>query len=300
MKHLLAGMTLALLALPALAAPVRGTLTGRIVDWPGGRAELRIETETGELLATGSVDAGGTFSVPLPTRVPEAIGLPPVSGLFARPSNYDLDCQGEGMAAPTTGRYKFFQLIVQQGQERLGDITLNSSARLGPFTGAVDAPLMYFDTATTLQGTVECVDQNLQETLSGTFTAGWHLAPRRVETVIPEGGERARLTSAALPSGLAWRLYREYGGVGMVFQPGPAGETVVDTVRPSLPAARAGLQPGDVLVSLDGRSLEGVPFAQVVARLRGEPGTALTLGVRRSGQAAPLVFRLVRELVRLP
>ncbi|GGL87981.1 hypothetical protein GCM10010840_27550 [Deinococcus aerolatus] len=300
MKRLLAGITLALLSFPALAAPVRGTLTGRIVDWPGGRAELSIETETGELLVTGSVDAGGTFSVPLPTRVPEAIGLPPISGLFARPSNYDRGCQGEGTATPTTGHFKFFQLVVRRGAERLGDITLKSSARLGPFTRAVDAPLMYFDTSTSLQGTVECVDQNMRETLSGTFGAGWHLAPRRVETVTPEGGERARLTAGVLPSGLAWRLYQEYGGVGMMFQPGPAGETVVDIVRSDLPAARAGLQSGDVLLTLEGRSLEGVPFAQVLSRIRGQAGTAITLGVRRNGQAAPLTFKLVRELVRLP
>lgn len=300
MIRLLAGIALATLSVPALAAPVQGTLTGRIVDWPGGRAELRIETETGDLLAAGAVDAAGTFRVLLPARIPEATGLPPVSGLFARPSNYGPDCGGEGTATPTTGRYRFFHLVVRRDQERLGDLTLNSSSQLGPLPGAVDAPLMYFDTSTTLQGTVECVDQSLQETLGGTFAAGWHLAPRRVEAVTPEGREHARLTSGALPSGLAWRLYRDYGGVGLMFQPGPKGETVVDIVRPDLPAAHAGLQPGDVLVSLDGRSLEGVPFAQVVSRLRGAAGTAFTLGVRRSGRSAPLVFRLVRALIRLP
>ncbi|GGM18208.1 hypothetical protein [Deinococcus aerophilus] len=96
MKRLLAGIPLALLSFSALAAPVRGTLTGRIVDWPGGRAELSIETETGELLVTGSVDAGGPFSVPLPNRIPEAIGLPPISRVFAWPSNYDRGYQVEG------------------------------------------------------------------------------------------------------------------------------------------------------------------------------------------------------------
>lgn len=71
-------------------------------------------------------------------------------------------------------------------------------------------------------------------------------------------------------------------------------------MRPGLPAARAGLQPGDVLVALDGQSLTGVPFAHVLFRIRGKAGTPITLGVQRNGEAAPRVFRLVRELIRFP
>jgi serine protease Do len=63
---------------------------------------------------------------------------------------------------------------------------------------------------------------------------------------------------------------------------GLAGEggSLVANVEPDSPAAKAGLKPGDVVLSLNGKPLENVKaLARAVADTR--PGTALTLEVSR-------------------
>lgn len=46
-------------------------------------------------------------------------------------------------------------------------------------------------------------------------------------------------------------------------------------------AARAGLREGDVVVAIDGTAVSGLEQREVMARLRGEVGTTVTLRVRR-------------------
>jgi S1-C subfamily serine protease len=62
---------------------------------------------------------------------------------------------------------------------------------------------------------------------------------------------------------------------------GPGGAFVTE-VHPGTPAARAGLQPGDLITNFDGRPIES--WLDLTAAVRGtSPGTQVTLEVRRSG-----------------
>ena len=65
------------------------------------------------------------------------------------------------------------------------------------------------------------------------------------------------------------------------------------------PAARAGLRAGDTLIEVDHRSLKGRTIRETVKDLRGEPGTAVHVRVRRDGAAAPVDFELVRADIRV-
>jgi carboxyl-terminal processing protease len=47
------------------------------------------------------------------------------------------------------------------------------------------------------------------------------------------------------------------------------------------PAARAGLQPGDVILAIEGAPVAGLSAAEVHARLRGEVGSEVRLTVLR-------------------
>lgn len=79
-------------------------------------------------------------------------------------------------------------------------------------------------------------------------------------------------------------LEGRYTGVGLWL--GDAGRGVVEVVSvlPASPAARAGLQVGDQVVSVAGRVMTGAAVTAVVEELRGPPGSTVALGVRRHGQ----------------
>lgn len=66
------------------------------------------------------------------------------------------------------------------------------------------------------------------------------------------------------------------------------------------PAQRAGLQPFDRIVAIDGVSTEGMTTEQVSGRIRGPQGTSVTLTIQRPGQASPSVVTIVREPIVVP
>jgi carboxyl-terminal processing protease len=89
--------------------------------------------------------------------------------------------------------------------------------------------------------------------------------------------------------------------VGIGLQLDPAEDAVrVATALPGGPAARAGLQPGDLIVRVDDQPLAGVPVAEAVAMMRGDAGTPLALTIRRAGRAGDFTVSLVRETIRNP
>jgi len=68
---------------------------------------------------------------------------------------------------------------------------------------------------------------------------------------------------------------------------------------PETPAERAGVQTGDQIIEVDGKSTEGWKNDQAVKALRGAPGTKITIGVRRSGIADPINFTLTRAQIHI-
>ncbi len=89
-----------------------------------------------------------------------------------------------------------------------------------------------------------------------------------------------------------------YGGLGIQIDVRDGWITVVAPL-PDTPAERAGIQSGDQIITLDGRSTEGWKNDQAVKELRGEPGTAVELKVRRVGVELPLTFKLNRATIHI-
>ncbi|CAN8064485.1 unnamed protein product [Agarophyton chilense] len=61
----------------------------------------------------------------------------------------------------------------------------------------------------------------------------------------------------------------------------------------------AGVRPGDVIESVAGEPIRGLSLEKVTDMLRGEPGTTVSLTVRREGVSDPLMFSLSRQSVRI-
>jgi len=73
------------------------------------------------------------------------------------------------------------------------------------------------------------------------------------------------------------------------------GWLVVIAPTPGSPAERAGIQPGDRIVEIGGRSAKGWTLEEATSAFRGKPGTTLSLRIERPGVAAPIPFSLVRK-----
>jgi carboxyl-terminal processing protease len=90
----------------------------------------------------------------------------------------------------------------------------------------------------------------------------------------------------------------QFGGIGI--QIGPLGEQL-QIISPlyGTPAYRAGLESGDIILEIDGKSTEGVRIDDAVKLLKGEPGTKVALTVRHVGSPDKQTVTLTRELVHV-
>jgi carboxyl-terminal processing protease len=88
-------------------------------------------------------------------------------------------------------------------------------------------------------------------------------------------------------------------GIGVVINRGPRFPRVVSPIEGS-PGWEAGLQSGDVLLAIDGKSTEQEPLDQVVKRIKGQPGTDVMLRVRRPAENRTFDLTLTRAQVENP
>ncbi|MBO9597010.1 MAG: S41 family peptidase [Cohnella sp.] len=75
------------------------------------------------------------------------------------------------------------------------------------------------------------------------------------------------------------------------------GAVVVESIFKGSPAERAGLLPNDILLSVNGESLQGLTLSEAVAKIRGPKGTKAKLSVKREGIADPIDLELVRDRI---
>ncbi len=97
----------------------------------------------------------------------------------------------------------------------------------------------------------------------------------------------------------AFQLLREdqkghYYGVGMMVAE-RNGKTLVIAPFTGSPAYKAGLRPGDVILSVNDKSTENMTVAQVADLLKGPRGTPVQVVAAREGLDKPLTFNLVRD-----
>ena len=100
----------------------------------------------------------------------------------------------------------------------------------------------------------------------------------------------------------AFRSFQEltsgkFSGIGVWLKEKEGGLTIV-SVLPSTPALEAGLREGDVIRTIDDRSVGTLTSDEAVAHIKGPEGTEVDLGIDRSGEQ--LDFTITREAIDLP
>jgi len=89
----------------------------------------------------------------------------------------------------------------------------------------------------------------------------------------------------------------KFGGVGLQITDHNGLPTVVSPIDDT-PGAKAGVQPGDAIVSVDGKSTHGADLMEVIRKIRGQPGTSVTLTIQRGNQS-PFDVSLTRQTIEV-
>jgi carboxyl-terminal processing protease len=89
-----------------------------------------------------------------------------------------------------------------------------------------------------------------------------------------------------------------YGGLGIQIDVRDGWITVVAPL-PDTPAERAGIETGDRIIEVDGKSTEGWNNERAVNSLRGEPGSKVKIKIERAGIAEPVNYQLERARIHL-
>ena len=89
-----------------------------------------------------------------------------------------------------------------------------------------------------------------------------------------------------------------FSGVGIELGTKERRLTVIAPIDDT-PASRAGIQANDHIWKIDGTPTSGMNISVAVKRMRGEKGTPVTLTIMRGENAGTLVFKLVRDIIKL-
>jgi carboxyl-terminal processing protease len=89
-----------------------------------------------------------------------------------------------------------------------------------------------------------------------------------------------------------------FGGLGIEITLKDDVLTVVAPIE-GTPAYRAGIHPGDRIVKIEGLSTKDMQLTDAVKRMRGKPGTKVTISIVREGWTEPKDFPITREQIRV-
>ncbi len=90
----------------------------------------------------------------------------------------------------------------------------------------------------------------------------------------------------------------EFGGLGIEVGMEDGFVKVISPIEDT-PAFAAGLKSGDLIIKLDETPVKGMTLNEAVKRMRGKPGTKITLTVMRKGDAKPFVVTITRAVIQI-
>lgn len=90
----------------------------------------------------------------------------------------------------------------------------------------------------------------------------------------------------------------EYGGIGASsFRTGDS--IVIYNIYEGYPAQQADMRAGDLLLSVNGRSIKGLAPDEIDDLIKGQAGTTVKLGLQRFGEASPLEKTITRGEIKV-
>ena len=124
------------------------------------------------------------------------------------------------------------------------------------------------------------------------------LIDNAVEGILQDLDNHSRLLGEYDYENIRINTTGQYAGVGLDISL-EEGEVRVVAPLDDTPAHRAGILPGDVVVSVDDVPVDKENTEATVNRMRGQPGTLVILDVMRDGSQALLRFALTRSEIHV-
>jgi len=90
----------------------------------------------------------------------------------------------------------------------------------------------------------------------------------------------------------------QFGGLGIRIAIRDNILTVV-TPMPGTPAFKLGILPGDKIIKIENESTQGMSINEAVKRLRGTPGTKVTITIMREGEKEPIDYTITRDIIKI-
>jgi carboxyl-terminal processing protease len=95
------------------------------------------------------------------------------------------------------------------------------------------------------------------------------------------------------------KLTGKYSGIGAALEKGKQG-LVITSVFDGSPAAKAGLKPGDIIVTVDGEPTVDAAIEASIARIKGKEGTPVKLGIKLKAGGPVKTMDVVRRSIEFP
>lgn len=99
-------------------------------------------------------------------------------------------------------------------------------------------------------------------------------------------------------SDLQFMTTGEYGGIGSVISHN-GDRIIINEPYKNLPADKAGLKAGDIILEVDGADMQKATVKDVSDKLKGTPGTVLKLKIERPGEQKPRELSINREKIEI-
>ena len=90
----------------------------------------------------------------------------------------------------------------------------------------------------------------------------------------------------------------EFGGLGIQVTMEDGLVKVISPIEDT-PAYHAGVKTGDLIIKLDDTAVKGMTLNEAIKLMRGKPKTSINITIIREGEAEPLIFTLVRDIIKI-
>lgn len=100
--------------------------------------------------------------------------------------------------------------------------------------------------------------------------------------------------------GLEMMISGTYGGIGAIIFKRQGEGVIINEPYQGSPAVKAGLQPGDMILSIDGQDVFDLESAECSERMKGKPGTSVNFKIKKVRSGDTVNVDVVRERIHLP